>query len=196
MVSSSGAAARDTRVDDLDRLTERALEAEAVRRAALAATLFSRAENLATQLHPDDTCLIPAWLRFKRAASLRHQAILAMEAVEGTPRMEAAALLGQTWQPLRSVVAVVERRSAAGTTVRSERGARRLRGLDSLTLTSPRRRSMARAATRRWRFTDAGWWLKVGQTTGCLSQMETLTLVRQLLATCSPFWWHPTLLQN
>ena len=63
MASSSDAgAAHDTRVDNLDRLVERALEAGVVSRGELAATLFSIAENLASQLHPDDTCLIGASL--------------------------------------------------------------------------------------------------------------------------------------
>ena len=63
-------AARDTHVEDLDRLVARGLEANMKIRRALAATLFSRAETLAMQLH-DDTCLVPAWLCFYRAASLR-----------------------------------------------------------------------------------------------------------------------------
>ena len=66
MASSSAGAARDTRVDDLYRLMERAIEAFEAGRGALAATLFSRAGNLATQLHNDDTCLVPAWLRYWR----------------------------------------------------------------------------------------------------------------------------------
>ena len=70
-------AACETRVDDLDRLMLRAMEADAVSRDALAATLYTRAENLATQLHPDDTCLIPAWLRYRRSASLFQQGLAA-----------------------------------------------------------------------------------------------------------------------
>ena len=46
-------AALDARVDDLDRLTERAMEAIVSGRTLLAATLFSRAENFSSQLHPD-----------------------------------------------------------------------------------------------------------------------------------------------
>ena len=70
MASTSGpGTARDTRADDLDRLVERGLEANVVGRGALAATLFSRADALASQLH-DDTCLVPAWLQYCRTASL------------------------------------------------------------------------------------------------------------------------------
>ena len=57
-MASSAGAARDTRVDDLDHLSTRALEANMQGRYALATTLFSRAEILASQLHPDDTYLI------------------------------------------------------------------------------------------------------------------------------------------
>lgn len=114
----------DTRVDNLDRSTERAIDALVAGRAALAATLFSRAENLALQLHSDDTCLIPAWLRRWRFASLSLQAAAVRKAAERTPREnaavqeEVAALSAQAWELLQGVVAVVERRSAAGTTVR------------------------------------------------------------------------------
>ena len=131
--SHSAGAARDTRVDDLDRFMERAIEAEAVCRDALAATLYARAENLATQLHPDDdTCLVPAWLRCTRVSSLFQHAILVRKA-EGTPREgvgkheTTAALEAQAWQLLLGVVAVIERRAAAGTTVRSKRKARESR---------------------------------------------------------------------
>lgn len=51
----SAGAASDTRVADLDRLTERGLDAAVDGRCALAATLFLRSENLAIQLHDDDT---------------------------------------------------------------------------------------------------------------------------------------------
>lgn len=61
--SGTPGAVPDTRVDDLDRLSERAIEANAVSRDALAAKLFSRAEALAMQLH-DNNSLVPAWLRF------------------------------------------------------------------------------------------------------------------------------------
>ena len=66
-MASGAGATRDTRVNDLDHVMERALEAGVKCRAALAVTLYTRAENLATQLHPDDTCLVPAWLRYCRA---------------------------------------------------------------------------------------------------------------------------------
>lgn len=62
--------ARDVRVDDLDRLTERGLEAFVNGRDALALTLYTRAENLALELHPDDNSLVPAWLQSKRAAAV------------------------------------------------------------------------------------------------------------------------------
>ena len=67
---------------------ERALEALAYSRDALAATLFLRAENLASQLH-DDSSLVPAWLRYYRAFSLISQGVLAMKAAKGTPREDA-----------------------------------------------------------------------------------------------------------
>ena len=120
------------------------------RRCALAATLYGRAEALALQMY-DDACLIPAWLRGHRAAQLTQQALLVRQAVAGTPREdagthEAAALDTQALELLQNIIAVIERRTAAGTMVReremsmgegSERGARRLRGLDSLTLLHP-----------------------------------------------------------
>ena len=58
------------------------MEAGVVGRGALAATLFSRAETLASQLH-DDTCLVPAWLRYRRAVTLFLQADLMTKATKG-----------------------------------------------------------------------------------------------------------------
>ena len=122
-MSSSGAAARDTRVNDLDRYMKRAIEANRVSRGALAATLFLRAENLASQLH-DDTCLVPVWLRYHRALSIRRQGALVRKAAEETPReqegiqLEAAAFDVQAWELVKDIIAVIERRKAAGTMVR------------------------------------------------------------------------------
>ena len=136
MASSSGV---DARLEDLDRLTERALEEKASGRFALATTLFSRADALASQLH-NDTCLVQAWLRYYHASSLCEQGVLAREAAKRTPRedgvtqeagredasfKEASALTAQGWELLQSVIAMLERRAAAGTTVR-ERGVRLL----------------------------------------------------------------------
>ena len=127
LMACGAGAARDARVDDLDRFTERALEAHVAGRGALAVTLYTRAENLATQLHPDDTCLIPAWLRCYRALSLLQQAALANLAAGGTPAREdasaqdVAALRVQAGDLLQGVVAVIERRTTAGTTVRRKK---------------------------------------------------------------------------
>ena len=122
-VVESSLMACDTRVDELDRLSERGLEVYLAGRGTLAVSLFSRAENLATQLHSDDTCLVPAWLRLKRAASLVRQGILAREAAKGTPREDAgkeesAGLRVQAWELLQDVITLVQRRTAVGTTVR------------------------------------------------------------------------------
>ena len=114
--------AHETRVDDLHRLMERALEAGVNDRATLAATLFSRAETIALQLH-DDSCLVPAWLRYYRGAALHNQAVLMRNAAQGTPRedvdmKEAIALRLKGWELVQGVLAVLERRTATGTVVR------------------------------------------------------------------------------
>ena len=117
----------DTRADDLEDLVERGMEAGVKGRYALAATLLLRAENLASQMH-DDTSLVPAWLQYYQAVALRQHATLARKTEEGTPRegagiQEAAALCAQAWELRQGVIAVIERRTAAGTTVRrKERG--------------------------------------------------------------------------
>ena len=59
-MASADASVRETRVEDLYRVMERGMESSVNGRGALAARFFSRAENLASQLHPDDTCLVPA----------------------------------------------------------------------------------------------------------------------------------------
>ena len=116
-------AARDTRVDDLDRLIERGLEASVNCRFALAVTLYTRAEALAAQLH-DDTCLVPAWLRKTRATSLHNQGAMVRKTAgrEATGTTEAAALYAQESECVQDVVALVARRTAAGTMVRRSEG--------------------------------------------------------------------------
>ena len=137
-------------------------------REALGATLFARAETLAQQLHPDEASLVPMWLRQHQAECLLQQA-----RADGVSNAEAQNLFEESWKLTQSVLAVVERRTAAGTTVRSV--------ITSVGLAHPcfiRHRSTARAAKMRCCSTGVGYWLHGGQATGPLSpsvELNTLS---------------------
>ena len=85
-------------------------------REALGAKLYGSAEALARQLHPDEASLVPMLLRQRQAECFIQQA-----KADGVSNSESLALLAESWELLRGVVAVIERRTAAGTTVRSKR---------------------------------------------------------------------------
>lgn len=120
---------------DLDRVMAQALNAFYTGRSSLAATFFSRAEALAARLHNDALSLVPAWLRRWRAVSLGLQSCAVSEAAGMTrgeaPRAQIMSLHEEEAELQRGVVAVVERRASAGTTVRRKRAAlSRLQGCE------------------------------------------------------------------